>query len=102
MSNPHAIGIGLGAIISTATVVSDYGEYPFLALLQLEGVNDPAKCLSWLKHPTDTLPFVRPLACAPITDAALLHGTALFLTFIAIVLIIWKAVDFFTHLNESG
>ena len=97
MNSQNWISVGSGTLLGIAAAISDLSDYAFRAVLEFNNVSDPASCLSWFKDANN--PFNSSRSCYPVTDLASLHRMGAILTFVAVGLIIWKAVDFFMHTN---
>lgn len=92
MNGWRIAGLTSGTIIGIGGAYSPVGDIPFLIVLGLKGVMNPAKCLGWIKIPTD-VPFTLLHPCYPIIDPSRLEAVINFLVFIAIFLILWGGIE---------
>lgn len=92
MNGWRIAGLTSGTIIGTGGAISPIGDIPSVIFLGLSGVMNPAKCLGWIKIPTD-VPFNFFHPCYPITDPSSLGWLSNVLVLIALFLIGWGAFE---------
>jgi hypothetical protein len=94
MSQNTVIGVSVGSIVGFGSAASPIGDIPSAVFLALQGVSNPIACLNWIK---DSSPAVSTYfhPCSPNTDAASLSIVSGGLVFIAVGLIVWKAIEVF-------
>lgn len=90
MSNRTIFGISAGAIIGIGGAATNVGNIPSWIILALTGVNDPQRCLEWIKNPTEAA-MLHP--CFPVTSPPSLGVLSNILVFVALFLIGRGAVE---------